>query len=309
MKRRNFAHRPGCAVEATLDLIDGKWKGVILFHLQAGTQRFGELRRRMPGITQRMLTKQLRALEDDKLVIRKVYAEVPPRVEYTLSDIGESLRPVIETLRAWGEGHQERLSCAPAPDAVKRPIARRNCRYCAALSSLVAASHLYVWRQIPGFSHEFDPLLRPAAGLRSRCNACAGAGPARAVLGRRAAAVLRADRAARAAGGGERLCRQDRAEPQPAAGRPALPPLLRRPRPAARADAALARIGRDGRSVGARRHQQPRHRGRRSGQDFARRQARVRGRDRAQGQPHRSGRAAREGRKGEIRDARLCQFR
>jgi DNA-binding HxlR family transcriptional regulator len=121
MKRRNFAHRPGCAVEATLDLIDGKWKGVILFHLQAGTQRFGELRRRMPGITQRMLTKQLRALEDDKLVIRKVYAEVPPRVEYTLSEIGESLRPVIETLRAWGEGHQERLSCAPVPDAVKTP--------------------------------------------------------------------------------------------------------------------------------------------------------------------------------------------
>ena len=56
MKRRNFAHRPGCAVEATLDLIDGKWKGVILYHLQDGTKRFGELRRRMPGITQRMLT-------------------------------------------------------------------------------------------------------------------------------------------------------------------------------------------------------------------------------------------------------------
>jgi DNA-binding HxlR family transcriptional regulator len=115
MKRRNFAHRPGCAVEATLDLIDGKWKGVILF------QRFGELRRRMPGITQRMLTKQLRALEDDRLVIRKVYAEVPPRVEYTLSEIGESLRPVIETLRAWGEGHQERLSCAPAPNSAEAP--------------------------------------------------------------------------------------------------------------------------------------------------------------------------------------------
>jgi DNA-binding HxlR family transcriptional regulator len=75
----------------------------------------------MPGITQRMLTKQLRALEDDKLVIRKVYAEVPPRVEYTLSEIGESLRPVIDTLRAWGEGHQERLSCALAPEAVKAP--------------------------------------------------------------------------------------------------------------------------------------------------------------------------------------------
>ena len=121
MKRRNFAHRPGCAVETTLDLIDGKWKGVILFHLQAGTQRFGELRRRMPGITQRMLTKQLRALEDDKLVIRKVYAEVPPRVEYTLSELGESLRPVIEMLKAWGESHRDRLSCGPAPETIKAP--------------------------------------------------------------------------------------------------------------------------------------------------------------------------------------------
>ena len=121
MKRRNFPHRPGCAVEATLDLIDGKWKGVILFHLQAGTQRFGELRRRMPAITQRMLTKQLRALEEDGLLIRKVYAEVPPRVEYTLSEIGESLRPVIDTLRKWGEIHQERLSCAPAPESSDAP--------------------------------------------------------------------------------------------------------------------------------------------------------------------------------------------
>src|ERR1700757_810083 len=120
MKRRNFAHRPGCAVEATLDLIDGKWKGVILFHLQQGTQRFGELRRRMPGITQRMLTEQLRALEDDRLIIRKVYAEVPPRVEYCLSEVGESLRPVIDTLRAWGETHQERLSCSAITKAPPR---------------------------------------------------------------------------------------------------------------------------------------------------------------------------------------------
>jgi DNA-binding HxlR family transcriptional regulator len=121
MKRRNLAHRPGCAVEATLDLIDGKWKGVILFHLQAGTQRFGELRRRMPGITQRMLTKQLRALEDDNLVVRKVYAEVPPRVEYTLSEIGESLRPVIDTLRVWGESHRAALSCEPATEIAAAP--------------------------------------------------------------------------------------------------------------------------------------------------------------------------------------------
>jgi DNA-binding HxlR family transcriptional regulator len=104
-----------------LDLIDGKWKGVILYHLQSGTQRFGELRRRMPGITQRMLTKQLRALEEDKLVIRRVYAEVPPRVEYCLSELGESLKPVIDTLKTWGESHQERLSCAPEPVVVRKP--------------------------------------------------------------------------------------------------------------------------------------------------------------------------------------------
>ena len=124
MKRRDFARRPGGAVEATLDLIDGKWKGVILYHLQDGTQRFGELRRRMPGITQRMLTKQLRALEEDRLVIRKVYAQVPPRVEYRLSEIGESLRPVIDTLKAWGEGHQERLSCGPESKAIAKTISK-----------------------------------------------------------------------------------------------------------------------------------------------------------------------------------------
>lgn len=121
MKRKNFGCGPGCPVEVTLDLIDGKWKGVILYHLQGGTLRFGDLRRRMPSITQRMLTKQLRALEEDKLVIRKVYAEVPPRVEYCLSELGESLRPVIDILKAWGESHQQRLSCAPPPVVVRKP--------------------------------------------------------------------------------------------------------------------------------------------------------------------------------------------
>jgi DNA-binding HxlR family transcriptional regulator len=121
MKRRDFGRRPGCAVETTLDLIDGKWKGVILYHLQGGTQRFGELRKRMPGITQRMLTKQLRALEEDNLVVRKVYAEVPPRVEYRLSDVGESLRPVIDILKAWGETHQERTPCTVVSDTIKAP--------------------------------------------------------------------------------------------------------------------------------------------------------------------------------------------
>ena len=106
---------PGCSVEATISLIDGKWKCVVLYHLLDKTVRFNELRRIIPDVTQRMLTNQLRELEMDGLIVRKVYAEVPPRVEYRLSEIGESLRPVIDTLKAWGENHQERLSCAPTP--------------------------------------------------------------------------------------------------------------------------------------------------------------------------------------------------
>lgn len=110
MKRQDFGCGPGCPVEVTLDLIDGKWKGVILYHLQEGRLRFGELRKRMPGITQRMLTKQLRALEDDALVTRTVFAEVPPRVEYELSELGAMLRPVIDALKKWGDEHKARLA-------------------------------------------------------------------------------------------------------------------------------------------------------------------------------------------------------
>jgi DNA-binding HxlR family transcriptional regulator len=91
-----------CPVEVTLGLIDGKWKGVVLFHLGDGTLRFNELRRRVRGATQRVLTRQLREMEADGLVIRTVYAEVPPRVEYRLSAKGETLRPIIGALKAWG---------------------------------------------------------------------------------------------------------------------------------------------------------------------------------------------------------------
>ena len=115
----------GCAVEVTLGLIDGKWKGVILFHLQEGLLRFGELRRKMPGITQRMLTKQLRALEEDGLITRTVYPEVPPRVEYALSQTGQRLRPVIDALRAWGIEHKARLEAASAASQ-KPKIARKR---------------------------------------------------------------------------------------------------------------------------------------------------------------------------------------
>ncbi|MBN9026703.1 MULTISPECIES: winged helix-turn-helix transcriptional regulator [Kaistia] len=102
------AEHEKCDVETTLELIDGKWKGVALFHLLDNTLRFNELHRRTPAVTQRVLTKQLRELERDGLVIRTVYAEVPPRVEYRLSPLGETLRPIILALRAWGIAYKER---------------------------------------------------------------------------------------------------------------------------------------------------------------------------------------------------------
>lgn len=106
-KLRHTRHdcSPGCSVEATLSLIDGKWKGVILHHLSSSVLRFNELRRQMPNVTQRMLTNQLRELEEDGLVYREVYPQVPPKVEYSLTPLGQSLSPVISALRAWGEEH------------------------------------------------------------------------------------------------------------------------------------------------------------------------------------------------------------
>jgi DNA-binding HxlR family transcriptional regulator len=100
---------PGCPVESTLSFIDGKWKGVILHHLlEEGTLRFNELRRRIPSVTQRMLTKQLRELEEEGLITRTVYPVVPPRVDYDLTPLGQSLEPVITALRTWGVTH---VSC------------------------------------------------------------------------------------------------------------------------------------------------------------------------------------------------------
>jgi DNA-binding HxlR family transcriptional regulator len=104
-RHSRFDCNPGCSVEATINLIDGKWKCVVLYHLLDKTVRFNELRRIIPDVTQRMLTNQLRELESDGLIVRKVYAEVPPKVEYSLSPLGKTLEPVLMALRSWGDAN------------------------------------------------------------------------------------------------------------------------------------------------------------------------------------------------------------
>ena len=105
------SHPAGCtAVTTTLAIIGGKWKILILYHLCAGTQRFNELRRLLPDITQRMLTLQLRELEDDGIVHREVYPQGPPKVEYSLTAFGATLIPVIEVMDSWGKQYASECS-------------------------------------------------------------------------------------------------------------------------------------------------------------------------------------------------------
>jgi DNA-binding HxlR family transcriptional regulator len=108
--RRGDDRRSNCVVESSLAVIGGRWKGVVLFNLLEGKLRFGELRRAYPNCSPRMLTVQLRELEEDGLVRRTVYAEVPPRVEYELTAFGRSLEPVLSSLKEWGDQYKRRLS-------------------------------------------------------------------------------------------------------------------------------------------------------------------------------------------------------
>ncbi|AJG99825.2 winged helix-turn-helix transcriptional regulator [Clostridium beijerinckii] len=101
---------PSCSVETTLLLIGGKWKVLILRDLINGTKRFGELRKSINSISQKVLTQQLREMEEDRLVERTVYAEVPPRVEYSLTEDGMSLKPVLNSMLAWGKQYKERIN-------------------------------------------------------------------------------------------------------------------------------------------------------------------------------------------------------
>lgn len=97
---------PACPVETTLMLIGDKWKVLILRDLLTGTKRFGELRRSVGGISQKVLTAQLRDMENSGLLHREVYAEVPPRVEYSLTKLGLSLSPILDAMRVWGEEYK-----------------------------------------------------------------------------------------------------------------------------------------------------------------------------------------------------------
>ena len=97
---------PACQVETTLTLIGDKWKVLIIRDLLSGTKRFGELKRSIGGVSQKVLTAQLRQMEADGLLTRTVFPEVPPRVEYTLTRLGHSLKPVLDAMRDWGEAYQ-----------------------------------------------------------------------------------------------------------------------------------------------------------------------------------------------------------
>ena len=106
MDRRDL---PPCPVEVALCMISNKWKVLIIRELLEGTKRFGELKKSTGGITQKVLTTNLRSMEEVGLVTRKVYAEVPPRVEYSLTDIGYSLKPILDAMYLWGENYQNEL--------------------------------------------------------------------------------------------------------------------------------------------------------------------------------------------------------
>lgn len=102
-----------CPVETALEVIGGKWKGVILYHLMSGTKRFGELRRIYPKVSHQILTLQLRELEREGIIERITYNQVPPKVEYSLTEFGKTLNPIISLLKEWGELYNERVSWHP----------------------------------------------------------------------------------------------------------------------------------------------------------------------------------------------------
>lgn len=130
MRKQRHQTYTCCPLEAALDVMGSKWKATILFRLLDGTRRFNELRRLMPNVTQRMLTIQLRELEADGMIARKVFPEVPPKVEYSLSALGRTLEPLLRELYRWGEVHIQKGRLTPAgrkkPDGASLPKTRET---------------------------------------------------------------------------------------------------------------------------------------------------------------------------------------
>lgn len=130
MRPRPYNCGYGCPIEAAFDIIGGRWKGVLLYHLLDSPKRNGELRRLVPGAAPRVLAQQLRELETAGVIARTVYAEVPPKVEYALTPFGRGLEPVLLYVRDWGETYLDRLEVAlatgdtPQPGSASGPIER-----------------------------------------------------------------------------------------------------------------------------------------------------------------------------------------
>ncbi|WP_203629450.1 winged helix-turn-helix transcriptional regulator [Lentilactobacillus fungorum] len=108
MKRHIYDCQSGCPVESTLQIIAGKWKSVIIYHLMAGTERFNDLQKQMPDCSRRMLALQLHELQVDGVIQKRVYPVVPVKTEYSLTDFGQTLRPVITAMETWGDRYNKR---------------------------------------------------------------------------------------------------------------------------------------------------------------------------------------------------------
>ncbi|AZV49411.1 ArsR family transcriptional regulator [Bacillus halotolerans] len=121
MSRKNniYPNKEGCPVEFTLDVIGGKWKGILFYHMIDGKKRFNEFRKICPSITQRMLTLQLRELEADGIVHREVYHQVPPKVEYSLTEFGRTLEPIVLQMKEWGDANREVLEARRSNSLLK----------------------------------------------------------------------------------------------------------------------------------------------------------------------------------------------
>jgi DNA-binding HxlR family transcriptional regulator len=117
METNDPSHDFHCPIEATLSVLGGKWTPLVLWHLRDETLRFGELRRKIPNITKKMLSQRLQELEEEGVVHREAYAEVPPRVEYSLTEFGQTLRPVLESMCEWGTTYLDHAA-EPSPESV-----------------------------------------------------------------------------------------------------------------------------------------------------------------------------------------------